>query len=428
MLTNGQLPKNIGSLVYRTFLIALAFFILWGESRGLNLFFDEWDIFLRRSNLDAASLLVAHNGHLIIPQVIVFNAVWKLAGVDSYWILQCLSFGLHIWIAHTIAFQLSVQRFRINSLIFFFIVLLGAGWQNILWPFQIGFNISILATLKVILFLKKTDLSERSLGAMTLLGTLILIALFSSGLGVVLVLSLALSVIVLRMRVLFVGFSSTVPVLFYLVWKSAFDESPMGSGAIQAADLVEVIKFFPLLPAALIEKVFGVPVAAAFFILGSSFAFTVCAFLPWHGRDHFRLHRFIVVFTFAFLSFFWLSVSIARHQYADPYASRYIYVAVIMICLAIFSRRWPRRKLSEIFAATLLSYLTFTNYAILNASAETLRSYTLSVRDDLQLVEESNYSCKNVQPSPSIAPQINDCHYLSAVRTMGSPFSGRSRF
>jgi hypothetical protein len=115
-------------------------FYLW-SARQAWFSFDEWDFLSGRSAGSVASLLRPHNEHWSTLPILLWRALFHVFGIGSY-----VPYLLALLVAHlTLAVLLRVVILRAGvrpwtaTAAASLFVLLGAGADDILWAFQIGF-------------------------------------------------------------------------------------------------------------------------------------------------------------------------------------------------------------------------------------------------------------------------------------------------
>jgi hypothetical protein len=123
---------------------ALPLLLVLGHYRWF--FLDEWDFLVDREPLDLGDLFRPHNEHLSALPVLAFRGLWQLVGIRSYVPYQLLLVTLHLTNA---ALLRTVMRRSgtgpwLSTAAAAVFVLFGAGHQNIVWAFQIGFTGSLV--------------------------------------------------------------------------------------------------------------------------------------------------------------------------------------------------------------------------------------------------------------------------------------------
>jgi hypothetical protein len=106
---------------------------------------DEWD-FLGRTAGDLGDLLRPHNEHWSTLPILVYRLLWWLVGLRSYGPYQAVLVLLHLTAAvllRTVMRRAGVGPWISTAAASLF-VLFGAGRDDIIWPFQIGFVASLV--------------------------------------------------------------------------------------------------------------------------------------------------------------------------------------------------------------------------------------------------------------------------------------------
>lgn len=187
--------------------------LLYYETRGTTLWFDEWTWLLHRRADSLASYLDTHNGHLSLIPIAIYKLLFATAGIRS-----SAPYRVLVIIAHLSCCLLLFvyARRRVGAFLALVtttvLLLFGPGWENLLWPFQITWLTSLGAGLGALLALDRHDRAG-DLAACVLL----IVSLASSGIGVPIVIGVILELALVRRRrrdAWIVG----VPVLLYALW------------------------------------------------------------------------------------------------------------------------------------------------------------------------------------------------------------------
>jgi hypothetical protein len=118
------------------------FFVLVYCNRDQWFFGDEWD-FLAHRGLSGADLTLwePHTEHWSTVPILIYRALYSLYGVRTYVPYVVVLVVLHLAVAHLLwrlLLQAGVDQTVATALAAVFVVL-GAGYENLLWAFQIGF-------------------------------------------------------------------------------------------------------------------------------------------------------------------------------------------------------------------------------------------------------------------------------------------------
>ncbi len=185
-------------------------------------FGDEWEFLggARRALPWYDELLAPHNEHWSTAPYAVYRLLESLFGIRSYWPYILTAILIHLLVVHLI-WRLMVQG-RVSPWVATVVVLplivLGAGAQNLLWAFQIGFLGSVALGLGAILLANHAGAWQwRDWGALALA----LFVLLWSGVAVLMVGICAL-VILLRRGVRPAVEFAIPPAAVYVVWAIAY--------------------------------------------------------------------------------------------------------------------------------------------------------------------------------------------------------------
>jgi hypothetical protein len=204
-------------------LLAAGGAVLLYLTRGTTFFQDEWSwILARRSGV--GSLIHPYNQHLSLIPVAIYRVLFAVAGLRHYWPYRAVSLAAELSCVTLIFFY---ARRRVGpwlallaaALIMFF----GPGWQDMLWPFQMAWLITVAAGLGVLLALDRRDLTGEVMACVLLC---VAVASASPGLAVL----LGVTVEVLRTRR--PRWIVAVPILLYAIWWLAFEQSSILGDAL----------------------------------------------------------------------------------------------------------------------------------------------------------------------------------------------------
>jgi len=191
-----------------------ASFIVIGLGLGLTFFADEWAFVERRSLLDPGTWWAPHNEHWSTLPVVVYGVIVEIVGLRSYVPFLVVLYGLHV--VGCAALFVLVRR-RAGPLAALGAaslgLLLGSGFENLFWGFQLGFVGSTAAGLWAIVVLDEPPSRARRAAVCMLL----LAGLATSGIGLTFLLVAGILVLVRRDwrgSWLVLG----IPAAAYLIW------------------------------------------------------------------------------------------------------------------------------------------------------------------------------------------------------------------
>jgi len=144
--------------------------ILW-LSRGFTFYFDEWT-FILPADTSWTLYLQPHNEHPVMLPRLIYAALLHTVGMRSYVPYMAVLLALH---ATNVVLLFAVIRRRAGDLIAvaaaFLMLVLGAGWENLLWAFQMAFVGSVACGLGALLVIE-TERGRAWLAMLLLFGSL----------------------------------------------------------------------------------------------------------------------------------------------------------------------------------------------------------------------------------------------------------------
>ena len=201
---------------------------------------DEWDFLADRTITGGREgFFPPHNEHWSTAPMLIYGALFQLAGVRTYVPYMAVLVLFHLGVAH-ILWRL-MRRCEVDPWVATGIgamfVVFGPGWENLLWAFQIGFVGSLLLGIIQILLLDRRGPPGRRDGAAVAVGTG---SLLFSGISVPLVVT-ASGFALWRRGWRVAIWVATVPAVVYLVWLATAGGSGLGTHPI--AGIVRVPEF-----------------------------------------------------------------------------------------------------------------------------------------------------------------------------------------
>ena len=129
--------------------------ILW-LSRTFNFYFDEWT-FILPSDASWTVYLQPHNEHPAMLLRLIYAVLLGTVGMRSYLPYMAVLLALH---ATSVVLLFELVRRRAGDVVAIaaalLLLVLGAGWENLLWAFQIGFVGSVACGLSALLVLSES--------------------------------------------------------------------------------------------------------------------------------------------------------------------------------------------------------------------------------------------------------------------------------
>jgi hypothetical protein len=382
---------------------------------GLTFFFDEWDFALLRHTGGVDTYLEPHNEHLTLLPVVTYKVWYAAVGLDVYTPYRLTAIALHLV---CVALLFIVARRRVGNAVGLLaalsVLFLGSAWQDLLWPFQIGYLGSLAAGLGILLALDRHDRRGDLLAA-----ALLVVSLAFSSVGIVLAVGVALEVL-LRSDRLKRLWLLAAPLALYIAWYLAY--SP--ESAARSSNLSMTPSFMIDMAAAglaglagLAEPAWGAPIALLAGGAVGALLFRRAAITPR------------VAMLVAMPLAFWALTGLGRAHLSEPEASRYIYPsAVLLVLLAVELARGIKFRASGVaLLAVAVTVAAALNLGVLMDGRDGLRDTSEFVRTELGALELARGTAPpDYRPDTVRMPQVSAGPYLVAVKKLGSPAFERS--
>ena len=392
-------------------MVATAAVLLY-VGRGLTFFFDEWDFLLGRRTGGLESLLAPHNEHFSLVPVIAYKVLGSIVGLEHYIAYRASVIALH-GLAALLVFRL--VRARLGAwegvIAAGFLLGLGAAWEDLLWPFQIGFLGSVAAALGAMRLLDRGTRGA-DVGAALAVG----IALASSSLGIPIVIGVAVELAARDRRdwrrpLIVLG----VPVALYGLWYLGY-----GRSALQGENAADTPGWVTDAASAAVGAVLGQEIGP-----GRVLAAVAAALLLYGvARRRVALTPRLLGLGATGLAF-WTFTALARADQTAPDTSRYLYLgAVALILFAAEALRGVRRPAwSLALAGAVVVAAAALNSDDLRDGGRQLRTISNVVAAELGAVQLARPDVPaDYRPDVARAPQITAGPYLAAIgATRSSP-------
>jgi len=359
--------------------------------RDTGFWFDEWNFVLLRRGWDAATLLNPHNEHLSVLPVLIYKLAFETVGLGHYLPYRLIALALHLTCAGLL---FAYARPRVGPALALaaacILLVAGEGWQDVLWPFQIGYMASLASGLGALLLLgrgtRRSDIWA---------SVLLTLSLSSSSLGIPLLLAAALEVATSpgwRRRWPLVA----VPAALYLLWYAFYG----ASSEFQNNNVWLAPGYVAEAAAHAVGAIFGLGVE-----WGRPLALVVAGLLAWRLVSLTeRPWRLVVLVTLPLL--FWVLTGIARAQLGEPGASRYVYPGMLFVLLALVEAgkgvRPPPRAVALV--ALLVGAIVVSNLGVLRNGGVWLRERHEGIQGSLAAVDIAG----DAHPDPNFVPAAAD--------------------
>ena len=392
--------------------------ILW-LTRGYTFYFDEWTFILSAPDWSWTTLLQPHNEHPVMLTRAIYAALLATVGMRSYLPYMAVLLALHV-VSVTLLFE--VVRRRSGDLVAVasaaLLLVLGAGWEDLLWAFQIQFAGSVACGLGMVLALQGPPGRRNAIIAAALLTA----SLMFSGVGLFFGVAAAVQLAATPDRRNDLVWFAPVAIAA-ATWYLAFGRN----GGPTASPSVAEIAALPL------YVVWGLGAGAAGLIgLGGliGLAVLVLAMVALAlGWRHVRKVDAFGLGILAGLISFYAVTGIIRVQlgYQQSGAGRYVYVGAVfwLILLADAARRLPWRGTWRPALVACVFLACFNSGALLFEYA-TAKSVQMQrqVADLQALTAERGASCLNPNAAVDllVMPQMTSpAAYYRAVDRYGDP-------
>lgn len=376
--------------------------------RGELFFYDEWSFVLSRRGFDLDAFLAPHNNHLSIVPVSFYKLLFLVVGLDHYGVYRLMVLASHLT---CVGLTYVYCRRRIGDLYALapaaIILFFGLAWQDFIWPFQIGFMMSLIGALSALLALDRRDsIGDRS-ACLALL-----VSLASSSVGVAFVVAVLLGLIWEResWKRLWIA---AVPLLLYVFWIVTYSVQ----SSLKSSNADAVPGYVIDAASAAAGGLFGFGIGAGKVIL-AAFVLTV-GIAVLRRRD---VSARVATLAAAPLVF-WVSVALSRAELGEPEASRYLYpggLFLVLLAVEISPRSIPRwRWLVPVAVAVGIAVVSAPGS--IKAGTGSLGQMSAQVGVELGALELVGARDPNFKPNPTLMPQVTAGPYLAAVDELGSP-------
>ncbi len=386
-------------------LVLAAFaYVMWRGS-GNTFFYDEWTWIVTRSS-GLHSIVASYNNHLLIMPLALDQLLLRTVGLDHYWFFRLLHTGVHLG---CVAAVYVYARSRIGPsalLLTLPILVLGFGWEYVLWAVNIGFVAAIALSICALLALDRG--SARS--AQVACGLLV-VALACSEFTVAFTLGIAAELL-FRGHRLKRAYVWLLPLILYAVWWLAYHEPSMAAQNLSAAPA-----YAADLAAAAAGGLFGLDLQWGRVLLTVG-AVLALRRLAAPGALTPRVVGLIIT-----AGGFWLFVALGRAQLGDPTAPRYIYTGVVLIALIIAETwRGAQLDLPAMTAAAIAALFALAgNLHALTKGETGLRAGSQVVRAELGALELARpFAPPALLIDPRYMPGIAAGPYFAAISALGS--------
>jgi hypothetical protein len=397
----------------------LAFVLLYRKGFGTIFFYDEWNFLMNRRDWTIGTFLEPHNEHLSLVPIAVYKLLFLTVGIDDYAPYRVAVLVVHLL---CVALLFVLVRRRVGDVLGAIavvpILFLGTAWQDLLWPFQIGYLASVAAGLGMLLALE-----QRTVLGDVAACVLIAVALSSSSIGIPIAV-LAFVELLARRDPLRRLWLLAAPVTLYVVWSLVYGNPRAAPGAQDG--------LWPLLR----QNIPDTPGYMANAAAGAFGALTGWG-VDW-GRPLAVLAAIGLIIwlassrpfspraqgLLAAAATYWGLTGLFRAQLNLPAESRYLYFgAILLVLLGVELLRGVRlsNRALGLFGVLALAF-SVSNFGTLQDGSRGLQTTAGLVAAELGALELAGPSTDpQYRPDPVRAPDIYAGRYFDTIDELGSP-------
>jgi hypothetical protein len=423
-------PSTRAWIVLALLLLGTGIF-LFQETRGTTLWFDEWQWALNRRGNDVDTFLQPHNDHLSLVPLVVYRLLFATAGLGDYGPYRAIVIVGHL--ACVLLVFVYATR-RVGSLFGLLaaslVLFIGPAWQNIIWPFQMAWMISLAAGLGALLMLDRRDRA----GDVAACGLLSL-SIASSGIGIPIALGLVIDLIWGRRRWRDLWIVAA-PLALYAVWylqyansawirgaKAAGIPDPLVNGILLAPGYVAASAGDSLAAVLGLEGQTGLDLSGPGTLLtwGPPLALAAAGLVVWRiTRLRALPARGAELFTIVVA--FWALTAVTRGFISQPYTSRYLYVGgLFVVLLAVeLSRGITVPRWAAALAAVAVAAIALSNLGAFRDGGRYMRVQAQLTRAQIGALDITEPIAKPTYVANPYFGLVAG-RYFAAKRAIGSP-------
>jgi hypothetical protein len=398
------------------------------ETRGTIFWADEWEWILSRRGGGLDSLLQPHNQHFVLIPVLLYKLLFAVVGLRHYWPYRGLLVATEL-ICVSLIFVYARRRvggfyaLLAASLIMFF----GPAWQDILWPFQSAWILTVAAGVGALLALDRGGRTA-DVGACVLLG----VALASGSPGLAIAAGLAVEVALRRRwKDLWIV---AVPILLYALWWLNYQQT-----SFNRHSLVLLPRFVFNSAAGTVSALSGLAQVTPyndsggdFLSWGAPLLLLALVAMVWRLRLLRRIPPRVVTLGTILLAF-WLLTGVGRAYVAlgplvltlSGHESRYLYIGAVFVVLLVVELARHRASDAPAVAAVLAvmsAAATLSNLGPLQDGAGLIRNQTEYTKAELETMNLSRtIAASSYVSNGFIFGIVNAGGWFAAERALGSP-------
>lgn len=387
--------------------------VLLDYGSGLTWFQDSWEFLMNRRDPSAAALFDPHNEHIVVVPVLIQEALLRVFGMDSMTPELVVLVAL---LLATAALLFVYVRRRLGPwpalMAAVLLLFLGPAWQDLLWPFQIGFVGSALCGVGVLLALEWDHRRADPLAA-----ALLVLSVGFSSLGLAFAAAAAVDALQRRReRGLGRLWVVAAPLLFYAAWYAGWGHEAETN--VSAHNVLVSPRFVAEGLAASLDALLALATIFDEAVGRSDWAVALLiALVAAAAYARFRGHRTSPRLwpVAAAAATFWFLAAFNSVPGREAYSSRYLYVGALfalLIAANLLQGPRPSRWVLALAGAATVA-IAVVNLTPLREGRDFFAAQTVLTRADLGAIE---IAAGTVEPEFALPPEIAGTSFLNEIR------------
>jgi hypothetical protein len=383
--------------------------------RGLTWHHDEWSFVMFRQGHALDVFLQPHNEHVSVVPVVIFKTFFKVFGIDAYGPYRLLNVLIVEACAVLVYLYARPRLGAWYALVPAVLVgFMGMAAEDLFWPFELSLELPVACTVAALLLIDRGGrAADAAVSALTT------VAVFCSGVGLVMLAGVALEVFARAdrwRRAWIVG----VPALLYVAWWIPYHK---GSDVIANAPFAP--RFVANSLAASTGGLVGLngdwgQLLAVALVVAVAFAFLRATRAP------------VRLITLCALPLaYWISIALVRGADANPDQSRYLFVGgtfvVLLIVELLRGRRLPASRAAAAVTVGLTAVVCLASLQLMREMQPFFREKTRLLKAEIGAVELARDTLPpDQQLDQNFMPGGTVALYLRARDAYGSPAPSES--
>jgi hypothetical protein len=393
-------------------------------ARGTTFWFDEWTFVLNRRGTGLGPFLRPYNGHFSLIPVAIYRLLFATVGLTDYTAYRVILIAL-LLLCGVLVFVYAKPRVG-NFLALCaaaLLLLLGPGWQDMIWPFQMAWLISLAAGVGALLLLDR-----RTRAADLAASALVLVALASSAVGDVFAVGVAVDLLWGRRRWRD-GWIVAAPLVLYGLWWAAYQQPQ------RTSSITQIPAFVANAAAAAVASLAGrghygfLGPGPTMLTWGRVLLGIAVGLLVWRLIRLRRVPARVLALLVMLLAF-WFATALTRAWLLggnQAWSSRYIFVGGFLIVLLAVELAvgltipW----LVKVLIGACVVLAVIPNVGSLRSAAAGLRTTGQTTRADLGALQIGRpnvtraYVARGIPGFPIVVLRAGP--YFAAIKALGSP-------